>query len=71
MGFSVDEAVHAATAGGAKALRRDDIGGLHIGARADMAILSSPSYIHLAYRPGINLVETTLKAGRKVNTWQK
>lgn len=71
MGFSVDEAVHAATAGGAKALRRDDIGGLHIGARADMAILNSPSYIHLAYRPGINLVETTLKAGRKVNTWQK
>ncbi len=71
MGFSVEEAVYSATAGGAKALRRDDVGGLHIGARADIAILKSPSYVYLAYRPGINLVETTLKAGRKVNTWQK
>lgn len=71
MGFSVEEALYAATAGGAKALRRQDIGTLQIGARADVALLSSPSYIHLAYRPGINLVESTLKAGRKVSTWQK
>jgi imidazolonepropionase len=71
LGFTVEEAVHAATSGGAAALRRSDIGSLEIGARADIAILKSPSYIHLAYRPGANLVETTLKAGRKVKTWQK
>jgi len=71
LGFTVEEAVHAATAGGAAALRRSDIGSLEIGTRADIAILKSPSYIHLAYRPGANLIETTLKAGRKVKTWQK
>jgi imidazolonepropionase len=71
LGFTVEEAVHAATAGGAAALRRSDIGSLEIGMRADIAILKSPSYIHLAYRPGANLIETTLKAGRKVKTWQK
>lgn len=71
LGFTVEEAVHAATSGGAAALRRSDIGNLAIGSRADIAILKSPSYIHLAYRPGADLVETTLKAGRKVKTWQK
>ena len=71
LGFTVEEAVHAATSGGAAALRRTDIGSFEIGARADIAILKSPSYIHLAYRPGADLVETTLKAGRKVKTWQK
>lgn len=71
LGFTVEEAVHAATAGGAAALRRSDIGNLAIGSTADIAILKSPSYIHLAYRPGANLIETTLKSGRKVKTWQK
>ena len=71
LGFTVDEALYAATAGGAAALRNSDIGNLAIGSRADIAILKSPSYIHLAYRPGVQLVEKTLKAGREVNTWQK
>jgi imidazolonepropionase len=71
MGFSVEEAVYAATAGGAKALRRSDIGTLAIGNRADLVILNAPTYIHLAYRPGINLVDSTLKTGRKVSTWLK
>ncbi len=71
LGFTVEEAVHAATAGGAAALRRRDIGNLAIGSRADIAILKTPSYIHLAYRPGAHLIETTLKSGRKVKTWQK
>jgi imidazolonepropionase len=71
LGFTVEEAVHAATAGGAAALRRSDIGNLAIGSTADIAILKSPSYIHLAYRPGAYLIETTLKSGRKVKTWQK
>jgi imidazolonepropionase len=49
------EAVWAATAGGAAALRRDDVGHLGAGARADVTVLDAPSYRHLAYRPGVPL----------------
>jgi imidazolonepropionase len=47
------QALHAATMGGAKALRRDDIGLIRQGSRADLAVLDAPSYLHLAYRPGV------------------
>jgi imidazolonepropionase len=57
------EAVWAATAGGAKALRRDDVGSLRIGARADAIALDAPSYLHLAYRPGVPLVREVFKDG--------
>lgn len=50
------EALWSATAGGARALRRDDIGVLRIGNRADLVALNAPSYVHLAYRPGVPLV---------------
>lgn len=50
------EAVWAATAGGTAALRRNDIGTLAVGKRADFLKLDAPSYIHLAYRPGVPLV---------------
>jgi imidazolonepropionase len=50
------EAVWAATAGGAAALRRPDVGHLAPGARADLAVLDAPSFRHLAYRPGVPLV---------------
>ena len=49
------EAVWAATAGGARALRRDDVGHLSVGARPDLAVVDAPSYRHLAYRPGVPL----------------
>jgi imidazolonepropionase len=52
------EAVWAATAGGAAALRRPDIGHLGVGARADLAVLAAPSYRYLAYRPGVPLACT-------------
>ncbi len=58
------EAVHAATVGGAKALRRNDIGRLAVGLRADLVVLDAPSYLHLAYRPGVPLVHQTWIAGR-------
>lgn len=61
-----DEALWAATAGGARALRRDDVGGLAVGQRADLAILDAPSHLHLAYRPGVPLVRRVLRAGRVV-----
>lgn len=64
MGMSADEALWAATRGGAAALRRDDIGHLGVGARADLALLRAPRAAHLAYRPGSALVERTLRAER-------
>jgi imidazolonepropionase len=60
------EAVHAATMGGARALRRDDVGHLRTGARADLLLLDAPSYLHLAYRPGVPLVSTVLNNGAPV-----
>ena len=66
MHMSPAEALWSATMGGAKALRRDDIGHLSVGARADFAVLDAPSYIHLAYRPGVNLISDTYIAGRAV-----
>jgi imidazolonepropionase len=64
MGMSPAEAVHAATAGGARALRRDDVGHLRVGATADLVVLDAPSYLHLAYRPGVPLVREVLTGGR-------
>jgi imidazolonepropionase len=57
------EALWAATAGGARALRRNDIGVLSVGARADLVLLDAPSYLHLAYRPGVPLVSTVMHNG--------
>ena len=71
MGFNVEEAVLAATLGGAQALRRTDIGKISQGFQADLALLNTDSYIHLAYRPGVNLISQTYKSGRAVTTWQK
>ncbi|MCW2779941.1 MAG: imidazolonepropionase [Marmoricola sp.] len=64
MGMTPAEALWSATAGGAKALRREDIGRLGIGSRADFAVLDAPSYLHLAYRPGVPLVAGTYVGGR-------
>ena len=61
------EAVHAATAGGARALRRDDIGRLRPGARADLTVLDAPSHLHLAYRPGVPLIRQILHNGVPFN----
>ncbi|MFY1574722.1 imidazolonepropionase [Verrucosispora sp. WMMD703] len=63
MGMTPAEAVWAATVGGARALRRDDIGVLRPGARADLIILDAPSHLHLAYRPGVPLVRQVLHNG--------
>lgn len=67
MAMTVEEALVAATLGGSAALRRDDVGNLRPGARADLAILDAPSYTHLAYRPGVPLVTATLVGGRPVS----
>ncbi|HJQ46955.1 MAG TPA: imidazolonepropionase [Amycolatopsis sp.] len=64
MGLSVDEAVWAATAGGARALRRADVGVIRVGARADLHVLNAPSVTHLAYRPGVPLTWRVWRRGR-------
>jgi imidazolonepropionase len=55
MGMTPAEALWAATAGAARSLRRDDVGRLTVGARADLAVLEAPTYLHLTYRPGVPL----------------
>jgi imidazolonepropionase len=64
MGMTPREAVHAATAGGAAALGREDVGSIAVGQRADLVVLDAPSHVHLAYRPGVPLVQQTWLAGR-------
>ena len=66
MHFTVEQAIWSATAGGAAALERSDIGRLSPGARADFSILTAPSYRHLAYRPGVNLIREVHRAGRPI-----
>jgi imidazolonepropionase len=63
MHMTADEALYAATAGGAAALQRHDIGRLTPGSRADLVVLDAPSYTHLVYRPGVPLVHQTLVGG--------
>lgn len=63
MGLTPEDAVWAATAGGAQALRRNDIGRLDVGSRADAVILDAPTYLYLAYRPGVPMVYSVLSGG--------
>ncbi len=65
-GLTADEAVRAATEGGAKALRRGDVGHLRPGARGDLVVLDSDRWADLAYRPGMPLVHAVVKDGRVV-----
>lgn len=60
MGMTIEEAVRAVTVGGARALRRDDVGRLVPGMRGHAVVLDAPSYHHLAYRPGVPLVRATI-----------
>jgi imidazolonepropionase len=66
MRMSVAEAVRAATWGGARVLRRENVGVLRPGARADVHVLNAPSVTHLAYRPGVPLTHAVWRAGDRV-----
>jgi imidazolonepropionase len=64
--MTVEEALLAATLGSARALRRDDLGRLSPGARADAIVLDGTSYIDLAYRPGVPLIGPVFIGGKEV-----
>ncbi len=66
MHLTTEEAVWSATAGGARALRRTDVGHLGPGARADLLMLDAPSHAYLAYRPGVPLTAAVWRDGRLV-----
>lgn len=67
MHMTPEEALWSATAGGAAALRRGDVGHLGIGARANLSILRAPTHLHVAYRPGVDLIERVLIDGSDVH----
>ena len=64
MNLTPAEALRAVTAGGAKALQRNDIGVVRVGNRADLAVLDAPSYLHLFYRPGVPIARALDPGGR-------
>ncbi|MDQ4038309.1 MAG: imidazolonepropionase [Actinomycetota bacterium] len=66
MGMTPAEAIRAATVGGATALRRNDIGRITVGGRADLVALDAPTPIHLAYRPGVSLISAVWQDGLRV-----
>ncbi len=66
MGLTVAEALCASTRGGARALRRDEVGRITVGGPADLTLLAAPSYVHLAYRPGVSLIDVVWRGGRRV-----
>lgn len=63
MGLSPRAALTAATAGGARALRRDDVGRIAVGMQADLVVLDAPDPVHLAYRPGVDLIDRVWRRG--------
>ena len=65
MGLSPEQALWAATRGGARALRTNG-GSLQVGERADFVVLDAPTQIYLSYRPGVQLVSATYVGGKKV-----
>jgi len=66
MGLTPEEALWAATSGGARSLGLDDRGVVTPGALADVVVLDAPSYLEIPYRPGSNVVHAVFKRGRMV-----
>lgn len=66
MHFTPEQALWSATIGGAKALQREDVGMIAVGKSADFVILDAPSFRHLAYRPGVDLIQETVISGTSI-----
>lgn len=68
MRMSIEEVLTAFTLNGAAALRlAHDRGSLETGKLADILILDAPSYKHLAYHTGMNIVDKVIKRGKLVS----
>ena len=68
MHMTVPEALRAATVGGAAALRRPELGRIRAQGSADLILLNAPSYVHLAYRPGVDLIRQVWRQGQPVRS---
>jgi imidazolonepropionase len=66
MHFTPEQALWSATLGGAKALQREDVGSIAIGKSADFVVLDAPSFRHIPYRPGVDLVVETFISGTSI-----
>lgn len=66
MRLTPDQALYAATVGGAMALRRDDIGSLAVGKQCDFLVLAADNRHELPYHYGVNLVDSVVVGGRVV-----
>ena len=64
--LSPEEAVWAATRGGAMAIEAEDKGAIKPGAVADFVVLEADSYVEIPYRPGTDLVRIVIKNGKVV-----
>lgn len=64
--FTVEEAIKAATYGGARALNLKDRGVIQVDKLADLQIWDIPTHKHVAYELGTNIVETVIKDGKVV-----
>lgn len=66
-GMTPEEAIRAATMGGALALGlQEDRGSVEVGKRADLQVWSTDRYENIIYRQGANLVETVIKNGQPI-----
>ena len=66
MGLTVEQAVAAATLGGARALGLDDRGAIAQGMLGDLVVLDAPNPAHIPYRPATNLTWATIRRGERV-----
>jgi imidazolonepropionase len=66
MHFTPEQAIWSSTLGGAKALQREDVGAIAVGKSADFVVLDAPSFRHIPYRPGVDLVEETFISGTSI-----
>ena len=62
-GLSADDAVMAATEGGARALRRRDVGHLRPGAGADLVVIGGEHWVDIPYHPGMDMIDHVVKDG--------
>jgi imidazolonepropionase len=65
-GLTADEALWAATRGGAQALELDDRGWIGPGAIGDLVMLEAETHLEIPYRPGTDLVRMVVKRSQVV-----